>query len=104
MKTFSRESLLLAVILAVLLLIAAFGLLIYPAWVMNSHGFNLAGFEQVHTGMTMAQVENLLGKPTLTSSLEDGSVVWTYNKGSTWCIGHIQFRPDGKVLEKEQDH
>lgn len=95
---------LVAAILSFPLLLAVFSLVIYPAWVMNSHGFNLAGFEQVHTGMTMAEVKNLMGKPTLTSSLEDDSVVWTYNKGSTWCIGHIQFGRDGKVVEKEHDH
>ncbi len=103
MKLFSRRSLLVAAILAFPLLFAVFGLLIYPAWIFSGHGFDLAGFEQVRPGMTMAEVENLMGKPSIKESL-DGTPVWTYNKYQKWCIGHIFFDRDGKVKEKEHDH
>jgi len=104
MKIFSRRSLLVAAILAAPVLLAVFAFLIYPAWVMNGHGFDLARFEQVHQGMTMTQVENLMGKPSSTELLGDGAAVWTYNKGLKWCIGHVRFGRNGKVEDKEHDH
>jgi len=104
MKAFSRRSLLVAAIVAALLLLAFLSLVIYPLWWGSSHGFNLAGFEQIHQGMTMSQVEDLLGKPTLTELLEEGGMAWTYNKGHKWCIGHIWFDRNGRVKDKEHDH
>jgi outer membrane protein assembly factor BamE (lipoprotein component of BamABCDE complex) len=102
MKTFYHKFLLVAAFFGLPFLIAVVAIL-HPIWMFSGHGFDMAGFKQVCPGMTMAEVENFMGKPSIKESL-DGAPVWTYNKYQKWCIGHIFFDRDGKVKEKEHDH
>lgn len=102
MRTFHRKLSLVAAFFGFPFLIAVVAIL-HPIWMFTGHGFNMDGFEQLRPGMTMAEVENLMGKPSFKESL-DGSPVWTYNKHEKWCIGHISFDKNGRVKDKEHDH
>jgi hypothetical protein len=83
---------------------------------------NLANFQKIQPGMTLEEVEAILGKPGATSGVDikgpDGKIVGKEIQSASWFWAKISARPDGgqnteerrivvhikdvKVTEKEQ--
>jgi outer membrane protein assembly factor BamE (lipoprotein component of BamABCDE complex) len=77
--------------------------LAFAAWFFIGHGIDVKRFAQVQPGMTMAQVEAIMGKPGGTSP-ERHRTFWFYGSRFTLCKGIICFHDDEKVFSKFHDH
>ncbi len=72
-------------------------------WHMSAHGATLDDFERVMAGMTQAEVEAILGRPTSQGTTSRGTNGWAYTRW-TWCMVKITFSEDGTVIASEHDH
>ena len=84
--------------------IVVIAFLVFSIRVMTSHGYGSGKFEQVQPGMTMQEVQNLLGKPSSTEQVDADLTIWRYAPDWTWCMAEVQFDSTGKVESKDHDH
>ena len=75
----------------------------FSVWAMGSHGFDITAYDKIEQGMTMEQVQNMMGKPSSVST-QDDSTDWVYSRNLIWCMAHISFDSTGVVKTKEHDH
>lgn len=80
------------------------GLILYSTWAMTSHGFNMEHFHQIKPGMSIQQIEELMGEPYSSKQLENGSFVYNYGHDFKWCMGFVRFDQEKKVETKWHDH
>jgi hypothetical protein len=100
MKRFVKAILVLFV--GFVLLAAAF--LALAAWMMNGHGADLQAFEQVTNGMSMAEVEALMGRPETSRVMDDQASSWKYGSTWKWCAMQVCFGTNRLVEAKIHDH
>jgi outer membrane protein assembly factor BamE (lipoprotein component of BamABCDE complex) len=74
------------------------------AWSWNGHGLDVQQFQKVHAGMTMPEVEFLMGKPTVAHSENGVAVSWIYSRHLKLCRGIVCFDFTGRVQSTFHDH
>ena len=74
------------------------------AWSWNGHGLNVKQFQKVHSGMSMSEVESLMGKPSVAHSEEGMAMFWIYNRHLKLCRGIVCFDFAGRVQSTFHDH
>jgi outer membrane protein assembly factor BamE (lipoprotein component of BamABCDE complex) len=74
------------------------------AWSWNGHGFNVEQFSKIRSGMTMSEVEALMGKPSVKHSGDGVAVFWIYTRHLKLCGGIVCFDFSGTVRSTFHDH
>jgi hypothetical protein len=74
------------------------------AWSWSGHGLIVKQFQKVHSGMSMSEVESLIGKPSLARSEEGVAMIWIYNRHLKLCRGIVCFDFTGRVQSTFHDH
>jgi outer membrane protein assembly factor BamE (lipoprotein component of BamABCDE complex) len=73
-----------------------------PFAAMRGHPISMTNLARVQVGMTEADVEQALGRPS-TVDQRFGRTLWTYESW-TWCVVRIGFGNDNTVDEIDHDH
>lgn len=84
-------------IIIMVLLAAALSL---PAAGCGKSGISHDQYNQVQKGMTLDQVEGILGQPDRTHRTgppQNPSIIWYYNKSEAGGLVRIAFTPDAKL-------
>jgi len=74
------------------------------AWSWNGHGLDVQQFQKIRSGMTMPEVESLMGKPSVAHSERGVAVFWIYNRHFKLCRGIVGFDFTGRVQSTFHDH
>jgi outer membrane protein assembly factor BamE (lipoprotein component of BamABCDE complex) len=84
--------------------VALVGTVGLAAWSWNGHGLDVQQFQKVRSGMTMSEVESLMGKPSVAHSEHGVAVFWIYNRHLKLCRGIVCFNFAGTVQSTFHDH
>jgi hypothetical protein len=83
------------------ILVATVGL---AAWSWNGHGLDVQQFRKIQSGMSMSEVESLMGKPAVAHSEDGVAVLWIYSRHLKLCRGIVCFDFTGRVQSTFHDH
>lgn len=100
MKAFTK--IVLMVIGVIIIFAAAF--MVFAVWSMNGHGADPQRFAQITNGMTMSQIESVMGKPKWNRVTDERTTLWTYGHTLKWCTMQIRFGTNELVELKIHDH
>lgn len=81
-------------IVAGLPLLGALGLTLFFMYALESGTLPSAKLKQLHTGMTSAEIEQLIGAPTEISTNRNQSLVWVYKRPFKWRFVKLTLQND----------
>ena len=68
------------------------------------HGGSLKKFDNIHDGMSYAQVAEIMGEPSRTNRYDDGTTLLTYGHSKWTCHLRVTLSQDGSVTAKQHAH
>src|SRR5262245_31867344 len=92
-------------LIGIYLVVVAFAAVLFvgfPIWVGNAPAAPLSKMSQLRSGMSQAEVRQLLGEPGSRHVYDDGSESWAYSR-MTWAILYVEFDPQGKLTDFRHD-